>query len=570
MKNYTTSLLGKYLDMEREQIYQLLELPPNRELGDVAFPCFTLAKALRSSPQAIAEDLATRINADSANNQVKTRSTGPYLNFYFERAPYALELLERINTGESTNGESTYGNSTEGNGQTIVVDFSSPNIAKPFSLPHLRSTMIGNAIINLYKALGYTTVGINHLGDWGTQFGKEIVAYKLWGNDEMIRTNPIQELVSLYVRFHEEVEERPELEDEARQWFKRLEDGDEEAVRLWQWFVEESIKEFEKIYRLLGVEFDHYMGESFYNDKMERVLSELREKNLLVESEGALVVELGEDQPPAIIQKQDGSSIYATRDLAAALYRKDTFDFTKVFYVVGNEQKLHFEQVFAVLKQMGYDWAKDLLHVPFGLMLFEGKKMSTRQGRIVLLEEVLRESIEKADKIIEEKNPDLTDRAEVAESVGVGAIIFNDLKNNRLHEVNFSWAEALNFEGETGPYIQYSYARIQSLIRRSGVDVSELGKVSGEYLTGKASWDLLYLLGQYPETIRRAAERLEPSVLARYLLDLATTFNQFYHQERVLTDNEAERDAKLALTNATAKTLQHGLKILGLKSPATI
>ncbi len=570
MKNYTTSLLGKYLDMEREQIYQLLELPPNRELGDVAFPCFTLAKALRSSPQAIAEDLATRINADSANNQVKTRSTGPYLNFYFERAPYALELLERINTGESTNGESTYGNSTEGNGQTIVVDFSSPNIAKPFSLPHLRSTMIGNAIINLYKALGYTTVGINHLGDWGTQFGKEIVAYKLWGNDEMIRTNPIQELVSLYVRFHEEVEERPELEDEARQWFKRLEDGDEEAVRLWQWFVEESIKEFEKIYRLLGVEFDHYMGESFYNDKMERVLSELREKNLLVESEGALVVELGEDQPPAIIQKQDGSSIYATRDLAAALYRKDTFDFTKVFYVVGNEQKLHFEQVFAVLKKMGYDWAKDLLHVPFGLMLFEGKKMSTRQGRIVLLEEVLRESIEKADKIIEEKNPDLTDRAEVAESVGVGAIIFNDLKNNRLHEVNFSWAEALNFEGETGPYIQYSYARIQSLIRRSGVDVSELGKVSGEYLTGKASWDLLYLLGQYPETIRRAAERLEPSVLARYLLDLATTFNQFYHQERVLTDNEAERDAKLALTNATAKTLQHGLKILGLKSPATI
>jgi arginyl-tRNA synthetase len=570
LKNYTTSLLGKYLDMEREQIYQLLELPPNRELGDVAFPCFTLAKALRSSPQAIAEDLATRINADSANNQVKTRSTGPYLNFYFERAPYALELLERINTGESTNGESTYGNSTEGNGQTIVVDFSSPNIAKPFSLPHLRSTMIGNAIINLYKALGYTTVGINHLGDWGTQFGKEIVAYKLWGNDEMIRTNPIQELVSLYVRFHEEVEERPELEDEARQWFKRLEDGDEEAVRLWQWFVEESIKEFEKIYRLLGVEFDHYMGESFYNDKMERVLSELREKNLLVESEGALVVELGEDQPPAIIQKQDGSSIYATRDLAAALYRKDTFDFTKVFYVVGNEQKLHFEQVFAVLKKMGYDWAKDLLHVPFGLMLFEGKKMSTRQGRIVLLEEVLRESIEKADKIIEEKNPDLTDRAEVAESVGVGAIIFNDLKNNRLHEVNFSWAEALNFEGETGPYIQYSYARIQSLIRRSGVDVSELGKVSGEYLTGKASWDLLYLLGQYPETIRRAAERLEPSVLARYLLDLATTFNQFYHQERVLTDNEAERDARLALTNATAKTLQHGLKILGLKSPATI
>ena len=565
MKNYIKEILSRHIEIAPEQIYDLLELPPNRELGDIAFPCFTLAKVLRSSPQAIAEDLAAKINADSAGKRVEARATGPYLNFYFERTLFAADFVEKLVAADGS-----YGNSQLGEGKTIVVDYSSPNIAKPFSLPHLRSTMIGNAIINLYKALGYTTVGINHLGDWGTQFGKEIVAYKLWGNDEAIRRNPIQELVSLYVRFHEEVEGHPEMEDEARLWFKKLEDGDEEAVRLWKWFVEESIKEFDKIYRLLGVKFDHYMGESFYNDKMERVLKELREKNLLVESEGALVVEMGEDKPPAIIQKQDGSSIYATRDLAAALYRKDTYDFAKVFYVVGNEQKLHFEQVFSVLDKMGYDWYGDLLHVPFGLMLFEGKKMSTRQGRIVLLEEVLRESIEKADKIIEEKNPDLENRTEVAEAIGVGAIIFNDLKNNRMHEVNFSWDEALSFEGETGPYIQYAYARIQSLLRRATVSLRVKSRIAGEHLTSAVSWDLIYLLAQYEDVVERAADRVEPSIIARYLLDLSAVFNQFYHQERVITEDDAEQVAKLALAKGTADVIKHGLAILGLKSPAKI
>ncbi len=561
MKNYITNLLSKQLDLEQEEIYQLLEITPNRELGDIAFPCFSLAKAYRKSPQLIADELAEQINDD----QVRVEVVGAYLNFFFKRAAYANQLLAKMLFSDLT-----YGESTEGDGKTIVVDYSSPNIAKPFSLPHLRSTMIGNAIINLYKARGYKTVGINHIGDWGTQFGKEIVAYKKWGNDEAIKANPIQELVNLYVRFHEEVENEPELDEEARIWFKRLEEGDAEAVRLWKWFVEESLKEFNKIYDLLGVKFDYYMGESFYNDKMDRVVDELTEKGLLVESEGAQVVDLGEEMPPAIIRKKDGSSIYATRDLAAALYRKDTFDFDKVFYVVGNEQRLHFAQVFTVLKKMGYEWYDRLVHVPFGLMLFESKKMSTRRGTIVLLEEVLEKSIELADQIIEEKNPMLVDRKAVAEAVGVGAIVFNDLKNNRLHEVNFSWEEALNFEGETGPYIQYVYARIQSLLRRAEVTERDMQAADGEYLESSASWELIYLLGQYPDVIERAAARVEPSVLSRYLLDLSAVFNQFYHQERVLTENLEERNSKLALAKGTADVIKHGLQILGIKSPSTI
>lgn len=561
MKNYITNLLSKQLDLEQEEIYQLLEITPNRELGDIAFPCFSLAKAYRKSPQLIADELAEQINDD----QVRVEVVGAYLNFFFKRAAYANQLLAKMLFSDLT-----YGESTEGDGKTIVVDYSSPNIAKPFSLPHLRSTMIGNAIINLYKARGYKTVGINHIGDWGTQFGKEIVAYKKWGNDEAIKANPIQELVNLYVRFHEEVENEPELDEEARIWFKRLEEGDAEAVRLWKWFVEESLKEFNKIYDLLGVKFDYYMGESFYNDKMDRVVDELTEKGLLVESEGAQVVDLGEEMPPAIIRKKDGSSIYATRDLAAALYRKDTFDFDKVFYVVGNEQRLHFAQVFTVLKKMGYEWYDRLVHVPFGLMLFESKKMSTRRGTIVLLEEVLEKSIELADQIIEEKNPMLVDRKAVAEAVGAGAIVFNDLKNNRLHEVNFSWEEALNFEGETGPYIQYVYARIQSLLRRAEVTERDMQAADGEYLESSASWELIYLLGQYPDVIERAAARVEPSVLSRYLLDLSAVFNQFYHQERVLTENLEERNSKLALAKGTADVIKHGLQILGIKSPSTI
>ncbi len=562
MKKYVSSVLINHVDLSEGEVLSLLEIPPNREMGDVAFPCFSLAKAFRKSPQMIAEELASKITDD----YLEAKAIGPYLNLYFKRSEYANKLLNKI-----LDSKGNYCESGIGDGKTVVVDYSSPNIAKPFSLPHLRSTMIGNAIVNIHKALGYKVVGINHLGDWGTQFGKEIVAYKKWGNDEKIKKNPIQELVSLYVKFHEEVEKEPELENEARIWFKKLEDDENEAVHLWKWFVEESIKEFEKIYKLLGVHFDHYMGESFYNDKMDRVVNELTDKKLLIESEGAQVVDLSEDDmPPAIIKKRDGSSIYATRDLAAALYRKDTFDFDKAFYVVGNEQKLHFEQVFSVLKKMNYSWADNMVHVPFGLMLFESKKMSTRKGTIVLLEEVLQKSIEMADKIIEEKNPQLPNRKEVAEAIGVGAIIFNDLKNNRMHEVNFSWEEALNFEGETGPYVQYANARIQSLLKKSDFHEKDLSNINGQYIEGESAWELIHTLSQYPDILLRAGNKAEPSVIARYLLDVSAEFNRFYHQERIIIDNIEEQKAKLALSKATSLVLQHGLGIMGLKTPETI
>jgi len=562
MKKYVAHVLASNVDLDGEQILSLLETPPNREMGDVAFPCFHLAKVFKKSPQMIALELAEKIKDDL----IEAKAMGPYLNFYFNRSQYAAQLLEKI-----LHEKGKYGESDIGKGKTIVVDYSSPNIAKPFSLPHLRSTMIGNAIVKLHQALGYKVIGINHLGDWGTQFGKEIVAYKKWGNDEAIQQKPIEELVKIYVKFHEEAKIHPELEDEARNWFKKLEEGDEEAVRLWKWFVEESLKEFKKIYQLLGVTFDYFMGESFYNDKMDRVIQELTDKNLLEESEGAMVVNLSEQEmPPAIIKKKDGSSIYATRDLAAALYRKDTFDFEKMFYVVGNEQALHFKQVFAVLKKMGYSWANNMVHVPFGLMLFENKKMSTRKGTIVLLEEVLEKSIAMADKIIEEKNPDLANRQEVAEAIGVGAVIFNDLKQHRMHEVNFSWEEALNFEGETGPYVQYTNARTQSLLRKSDLDQDELKQIDGQYIQAESAWDLLLMLSQYPDVLTKAANRAEPSIIARYLLDISAQFNRFYHQERIITENKEEQRAKLALSLAVSYILQHGLAILGLKAPKEI
>lgn len=562
MKQYIANMLVNHLDLSEDEILALLETPPNREMGDVAFPCFVLAKSFRKAPQMIAAELAERIE----DNLVSARPVGPYLNFFFQRNKFAAQLVEEIlKKGEH------YGESDFGLGKTVVVDYSSPNIAKPFSLPHLRSTMIGNAIVNLNKAMGYKVVGINHLGDWGTQFGKEIVAYKMWGNDEAIKQNPIEELVKIYIKFHEEAEKRPELEDEARVWFKKLEDGDEEAVKLWKWFVEESLKEFEKIYNLLGVNFDHFMGESFYNDKMDRVIDELTVKGLLKESEGALIVDLSdEDMAPALIKKKDGSSIYATRDLAAALYRKDTFDFEKAYYVVGNEQALHFKQIISVLKRMGYTWADNMVHVPFGLMLFENKKMSTRKGTIVLLEEVLQKSIEMADAIIEQKNPELPDRKEVAEAIGVGAVIFNDLKQHRMHEVNFSWEEALNFDGETGPYVQYSYARTQSLLRKSQFSIEDIDSINGKYLEGEAAWNLVLMLNQYPDVLMKAATRAEPSIVARYLLDLSSQFNRFYHQERIITEDLEEQKAKLALALATSNVLKHGLAILGLKAPKSI
>lgn len=550
--------LQTHIPLSTEKIAELLEVPPNPSLGDIAFPCFTLAKEMRKAPVAIAQELADKVS----DEHVKAAATGPYLNFFFDRAVFAEQILAQIS-------EEGFGEQNIGQGQVVAIDMSSPNIAKPFGIGHLRSTMIGNALYHLYKTLGYKPLRINHLGDWGTQFGKQIVAYKRWGDDNKIAADPIHEFLQMYVRFHEEAEAHPELEDEARAWFKKLEDNDAEARRLWQYFIDESLKEFKRMYKRLGVDFDHYMGESFYSDKMDAVVIALKEKGLLEWSDGAQVVRLDEeDMPPCLIAKSDGSTIYATRDLATAIYRHDQLGADRLVYVVGAEQSLHFRQVFTVLKKMGHEWANHCEHVAFGLMKFEGRKLSTRRGHVIFLEEVLDEAVERARAIIEEKNPHLADKEEVAQAVGIGAIIFGDLKNTRIHEVNFSLDDALNFDGETGPYVQYTFARTQSVLEKAGEPTTQT--IVGSHLTSDATWQLSKRLLDYPNTLERARTRNEPSVLARYLLEVAKDYNRFYHHERILVDDHAERATKLHVTALTGRVLQKGLTILGLKTPTKI
>ncbi len=552
-------LLNEHLPIPEDKLRDMLEVPPNPKLGDLAFPCFTLAKELRKAPPLIAQELADKVS----NDAIKAVPTGPYLNFFFDHALLAEEMISEV-------GREGFGDQNIGQGKRVIIEMSSPNIAKPFGIGHLRSTMIGNALYNLYKTLGYDALRINHLGDWGTQFGKQIVAYKRWGDAEKIAKDPIQEFLNIYVKFHEEAESHPELEEEARMWFKKLEDGDDEALQLWQYFIDESLKEFKRMYEKLGVEFDHYMGESFYSDKMDAVVKALQAKGLLEESEGAKVVRLDEeDMPPSIILKSDGSTIYATRDLATAIYRHDYLHAEKIIYVVGAEQSLHFRQVYTVLKKMGHEWANGCEHVAFGLMKFEGRKLSTRRGHVIFLEEVLDEAIERARTIIEEKNPNLPEKESVAEAVGIGAIIFGDLKNTRIHEVNFSLDEALNFDGETGPYVQYTYARTQSVLEKAGsTPISD--KINGNFIAGEEAWQLLKGLIDYPITLERALERNEPSILARYLIEIAKDYNRFYHHERILVDDQEERNAKLLVTALTARILKKGLTILGVKTPSKI
>ncbi|WP_028986765.1 arginine--tRNA ligase [Thermicanus aegyptius] len=558
LESYISSILAEKLSLSKEEISSLLEIPPNPGLGDLAFPVFSLAKIERKAPHLIAKEVAEKMTG----GPVRAVATGGYVNFFFDRSFFAVKALEEAMKPD-------FGKEDLGKGKRVIIDMSSPNIAKPFGIGHLRSTMIGNALYHAYKALGYDAVRVNHLGDWGTQFGKQIVAYKRWGDEVKIAQNPIKSYLELYVRFHEEAENNPELEEEARAWFKKLEDGDEEARSLWQRFIQESLKEFKRMYERLHVDFDYYMGESFYNDKMDAVVRELREKGLLEESEGAQVVSLDDrDMPPCIILKSDGSTIYATRDLATAIYRHDVLKGDLLLYVVGAEQSLHFKQVFAVLEKMGREWAKVCIHVPFGLMRFAGKKMSTRKGRVVFLEEVLDEAVERAREIIEEKNPSLPDKERVAEAVGIGAIIFGDLKNNRIHEVDFSLEEALNFDGETGPYVQYTYARTQSVLEKAGEVPT--GITEGKSLTRDVAWELLKEILGFPKALKLTVERNEPSVLARYLLNLAKVYNRFYHQERILSEEEEERKVKLALTQITGRILKESLEILGLQTPSKI
>ncbi|TFJ75772.1 arginine--tRNA ligase [Carnobacterium maltaromaticum] len=539
-----------------EQIFNLLEKPKSADHGDIAFPTFALAKAFRKAPQQIATDLGTKITDPLI---AKIDVVGPYLNFFLNKESVSSTVLKEV-----LDAGTTYGNQSIGLGQTIPIDLSSPNIAKPISMGHLRSTVIGNSIANIAEKLGFKPIRINHLGDWGTQFGKLIVAYKLWGNEESVKAEPINELLRLYVKFHAEAEEKPELDDEARAWFKRLEDGDEEAVALWKWFREESLTEFNHIYKLLGIEFDSYNGEAFYNDKMDEVLDLLEEKHILTVDNGATIVDLEKyNLNPALIRKSDGATLYITRDLAAALYRHRTYNFAQSLYVVGNEQSNHFKQLKAVLKELGFDWADQMHHVPFGLITQGGKKLSTRKGKIVLLEEVLNEAVNLANQQITEKNPDLADKDTTASQVGIGAVIFHDLKNDRLNNFDFVLEEVVRFEGETGPYVQYTRARAMSILRKAA-DVSF--DSASLALDDEYSWEVIKLIQEYPTTVLRAYDKLEPSVIAKHAIHLAQAFNRYYAQVKVLND-DAQKPARLALVNAVTIILKEDLRLLGVGAP---
>ncbi|WP_369899885.1 arginine--tRNA ligase [Bacillus manliponensis] len=538
-----------------EQIYTLIETPKQDEFGDTAFPCFTLAKQYKKAPAVIAEELAAKLSHPLFT---KIEAVGPYVNVFFSRQQFSQRVLQKVLSEKDKYGQLYFGRE-----KTVVIDYSSPNIAKPFSMGHLRSTMIGNALKHIAEKCGYDVVGINYIGDWGTQFGKLITAYKKWGNEELVKEDPIRELFKLYVRFHEEVIDYPELEEEGRAAFKQLEDGEEEAVHLWNWFRNESLKEFSRIYDLLGVQFSNFQGEAFYNDKMEDFVSILEANDLLEESDGAQVVNLEEEgMPPCLIKKSDGATLYATRDLTAALYRQHTYEFDKALYVVGEEQSLHFSQFFTVLKKLGFNWVEGMNHVPFGLILKDGKKMSTRKGKVVLLEEVLEEAIALAKRNIEQKNPQLKQKDEVARKVGVGAIIFHDLKNERMHNIEFSLENMLKFEGETGPYVQYTYARTCSLLKKSGEEL----EIDTVQVTDDIGWTIVKLLERFPAVIETAFAKYEPSQIAKYLLDVAQAFNKYYGNVRILEDNE-EKESRLALVYAVMIVLQEGLRLLGVEAP---
>ncbi|MEK4526101.1 arginine--tRNA ligase [Paenibacillus sp. BGI2013] len=558
--------------LNEEEVLRLLEVPPQAEMGDAAFPCFVLAKSLKKAPAVIATELATGLQASG----IEATPAGPYVNIRFNREKLAPNLLKEL-------GNAAFGKLQLGQGSRVVIDMSSPNIAKPFGIGHLRSTVIGAALYRLYNEAGYTSVSVNHLGDWGTQFGKQIAAYKRWGNDEALQADPIRTSLELYVRFHDEAENDPSLEIEAREWFRKLEQGDDEAQRLWAFFVEVSMKEFNRMYERLNVQFDHTLGESFYNDKMGAVVEELKAKGLLEESDGALVVRLeDENMPPCLIIKKDGTTIYPTRDLATAVYRHEVMKADRLLYVVGGEQRLHFRQVFAVLSRMGHEWSAKCEHIPFGLMRFEGRKMSTRRGKVVFLQEVLDEAVARALQIIQEKNPNLENPQKVAEAVGVGAIVFGDLRNSRLNDVDFSLEDAVSFEGETGPYVQYTHARIQSVLAKAeeairvenenplpnpGLADGEIDTVTTPSCVGDTSWALLKLLGEYPEYLEKAIHRNEPSVIAKYTIDVAQAFNRFYHAERIADASSDVRSFRVALAKRTAERLAYSLHLLGVQAP---
>ncbi len=558
-------LSGAVEGISLEEIKEMVEVPADKKMGDYAFPCFKLAKVLRKAPPMIASGIAKSIEGNELFSKVE--QVNAYVNMFISREYFVESVLEAA-VGEDEN----YGRSNIGGGKKVIVEFSSPNIAKPFHIGHIRSTVIGNSINKIYAFLGYDTVRINHLGDYGTQFGKMICAYRRWGNKEDVIREPIKTLLSYYTKFHVEVETHPELDDEARAIFAALERGEKEEVELWQWFREESLKEFNRVYKMLGIEFDSYAGESFYSDKMPRFVKELEDKGLLQESQGAHIVDLSEyGMSPALITKSDGSTLYITRDIAAAVYRKEHYDFYKNIYVVASQQNLHFQQWIKILELLGYDWARSCVHVPFGLVSLEEGTMSTRHGRVVFLEDVLNRAIEQTRKIVIEKNVNTDNVDETAHQVGIGAVIFQELSNNRIKDYVFSWDKVLDFNGETGPYVQYTHARAASVLRNAGAEAVEKAKnvknLDMSYLTSDSAFELAKLVYDFPAVIVEAGEKYEPSVVTRHVVDVAQGFNRFYHDEHILTDNEDEKVAKLALVMAAKNTIRNGLGLLGVAAP---
>lgn len=545
--------------MTADDIAAIVTAPPNQEMGDYALPCFRFAKALRKSPVAIAEELASSFTPDDVITEIS--AVNGYLNFKVNRGSFSEKVLKEI-----LEKGARYGSSNKGNGKTICIDYSSINIAKPFHIGHLSTTVLGSSLYKIFNFLGYKAVGINHLGDYGTQFGKLIYAYKAWGDEKEIEKGGLRELTRLYVKYHEEAERHPEMDDAARAYFKAIEQNDPECVALFEKFKTMTLKDIEKIYELLNVQFDSYAGESFYNDKMQPVIDELKEKNLLTESEGAMVVDLEKyDMPPCLILRSDGASLYATRDLAAAVYRKATYDFDKCLYVVAYQQNLHFKQIFKVLELMGKTWAKDMVHVAYGMVSLEDGAMSTRKGKVVWLEEVIDKCIEKCYNVINEKNPDLKDKDQVAKQVGVGAVVFGALSNNKIKDITFSYDRVLNFDGETGPYVQYTAARCFGVLAKANCDFSDFTMPKD---LESAEYELISQLSSFPQTVENAADRYEPCFVSRYAVELAKLYNKFYIECKILTAEDPERvKFRLALTKAVRTVLENALALLGISAP---
>lgn len=559
-KSEISKILKNEIDsLTIEEIFDMIEIPPNSAMGDFAFPCFKLSKTMRKAPQMIADEISKKIQKPVFIEEIKVLSG--YINFYLDSYTITKQVLDKV-----LEEKSNYCKKSPKD-ETVIVEYSSPNIAKPFHIGHIRTTVIGHALYNLYKYMGYNTVGINHLGDYGTQFGKLIVAYKKWGNPEELKEEPIKTLLKLYIKFHDEEEKDDSLTQEARGWFKKLEEGDDEATKLWELFRQESLKEFSKVYTMLGIEFDSYAGESFYSDKMPAVINELKEKNLVKNSKGATIVDLEEyDLGAALIQKSDGSTLYLTRDISAAIYRKNQYNFFKNIYVVGSQQILHFKQLKKIVELMGNKWSDDCIHVPFGMVSLEEGTLSTRKGNVVFLEDVLNNAIDKTRTIIEEKNPNLPNIDELANDIGIGAVVFQELSNSRTKDYTFSMEKTLSFEGETGPYVQYTHARACSVIRKSnGFDFS---KANYNTLTdNEDAIGVIKILSSFDDALDKSVSKNEPHHIARYVLDLSQAFNKFYHSNPIISEDENVKADRLALTKAVTYGIQSALGIFGIKSP---